>query len=163
MLDSLLDQLARQRGIGDEYVNYRGDPVTITRESKQAILAAMHEYDARRWESMLPPVAVVHPGRIDVRVAVPADSLDRTLEWIITLESGGSRAGRIRAGELGEVERAEVAGRWQTRRALWVPADVPPGYHDLQVALDAGAAARCRLVVAPQTCYEPPVLEAGGS
>lgn len=176
MLDSLLDQLARQRGIGNQYVNYRGDPVTITRESKQAILAAMgcpvddpaaiqaalHEYDARRWESMLPPVAVVHPGRIEVMVAVPADSLEQILEWSITLESGGSRAGRIRAGELGEFERAEVAGRWQTRRALWVPADVPPGYHDLQVALDTGAAARCRLVVAPQTCYEPPVIEAGG-
>jgi hypothetical protein len=86
MLDSLLDQLARQRGIGDEYHNYRGDPVTIARESKQAILAAMgcpvddpdamqaalREYEARRWESMLPPVAVVHPGRIDGMVAVPA-------------------------------------------------------------------------------------------
>ena len=41
MIDALLDQLARQRGIGDAYHNYRGDLVTISRETKTAILAAM--------------------------------------------------------------------------------------------------------------------------
>ena len=41
MLDSLLDQLARQRGIGDAYHNYRGDLLQISRETKTAILAAM--------------------------------------------------------------------------------------------------------------------------
>ena len=41
MLDSLLDQLARQRGIGDAYHNYRGELLHISRETKTAILAAM--------------------------------------------------------------------------------------------------------------------------
>ena len=41
MLDSLLDQLARQRGIGDAYHNYRGELLQISRETKTAILAAM--------------------------------------------------------------------------------------------------------------------------
>ena len=41
MLESLLDQLARQRGIGDAYHNYRGDLLQVSRESKSAILAAM--------------------------------------------------------------------------------------------------------------------------
>ncbi len=41
MLESLLDQLARQRGIGDAYHNYRGDLLQIGRHSKTAILAAM--------------------------------------------------------------------------------------------------------------------------
>ena len=73
MLDSLLDQLARQRGIGDAYHNYRGDLLQISRETKTAILAAMgcsitdsaaierelHEHEARRLRSLLPPVAVV--------------------------------------------------------------------------------------------------------
>ncbi len=41
MLDSLLDQLARQRGIGDAYHNYRGELLHISRDTKTAILAAM--------------------------------------------------------------------------------------------------------------------------
>ncbi|MDH5175047.1 MAG: 4-alpha-glucanotransferase [Gammaproteobacteria bacterium] len=175
MLDSLLDQLARQRGIGDEYENFRCERVAISPESKRAILvamgiavddadamaAALRAYDAQRWQSILPPVAVVHPGRIDVMVAVPADSLDRMLEWHIALEGGGARTGRIRAAELGEAERAEVDGRWQTCRYLWVPRDTPPGYHELTVTLDGGKATTCRLVVAPQACYEPPAILAG--
>jgi 4-alpha-glucanotransferase len=175
MLESLLDQLARQRGLGDDYENFRCERVAIARASKRAILAAMgvpvddagamaaalREYDAQRWQSTLPPVAVVHPGRIDVMVAVPAAALDRMLEWHIALEDGGTRAGRIRAGELGEAERAEVDGRWQTRRYLWVPADTPPGYHELTVALEGGSPATCRLVVAPQACFEPPAIRDG--
>jgi hypothetical protein len=81
MIDSLLDQLARQRGIGDAYHNYRGDRVTISRETKSALLAAMgcpvndataieralQEGEAARWRSLLPPVAVVFPGRRSAR------------------------------------------------------------------------------------------------
>lgn len=175
MLESLLDQLARQRGLGDEYDNFRCERVAISRASKRAILAAMgcpvddeaavqaalRDFDAQRWQSMLPAVAVVHPGRIDVMVAVPARKLDATLEWRIALEGGGTRTGRIRAGDLGEAERAEIDGEWRTRRYLWVPGDIPPGYHELSVALDGGTATSCRLVVAPQTCFEPAVISAG--
>ena len=74
MLDSLIDQLARQRGIGDAYANYRGDPMTVSRESKRAILAAMgcpvddpeaiaralREHEEQRWQAPLPAVVVVY-------------------------------------------------------------------------------------------------------
>ena len=43
MLESLLDQLARQRGIGDAYHNYRGDLMWVSRSTKKAILDAMGE------------------------------------------------------------------------------------------------------------------------
>ena len=76
MLDSLLDRLARQCGIGDAYLNYRGDPMIISQASRKAILAAMgrptedaaeiervlSEIESEKWFALLPPVAVVRPG-----------------------------------------------------------------------------------------------------
>src|SRR5512137_1231608 len=100
MLDSLLDQLARQRGIGDAYHNYRGELLHISRDTKSAILAAMglatsdvaaierelHERETARLRSLLPPVAVVHPHRNGVMIAVPADALERELDWRIAVD-----------------------------------------------------------------------------
>ena len=88
MLDSLLDQLARQRGIGDAYHNYRGELLHISRETKTAILAAMgcatsdaaaierelHERETGRLRSLLSPVAVVHPHRRSVALALLRES-----------------------------------------------------------------------------------------
>ena len=176
MLDSLLDQLARQRGIGDAYHNYRGELLHISRDTKTAILAAMgcstsdaaaierelHELETGRLRSLLPPVAVVHPHRKGVTLAVPADSLERDLDWRVAVEGGEEVRGRGRAADLPELERREVDGRWQTRRELTLPGELPHGYHTLHVALDGGASASCALVVAPLPCHEPGVLHDGG-
>jgi 4-alpha-glucanotransferase len=175
MLDALIDQLARQRGIGEAYANYRGDPMVISRATKKALLAAMgcpvddaaamqqalHEHEVRRWSSVLPPVAVVRPGHFSMTVGVPADALDRQFSWRIDLEDGSQRTGSIRCGDLGEAERAEIDGRWQTRRHLWIPEDLPHGYHTLHVALDGTADEACALIVAPGTCFEPRALQEG--
>ena len=176
MLDSLLDQLARQRGIGDAYHNYRGELLHISRETKTAILAAMgcatsdaaaierelHELETGRLRSLLPPVAVVHPHRNNVTLAVPADSLSREIAWHIATECGTEVSGRVRAGELPEHERREVDGRWLTRRDLLLPGSLPHGYHTLHVALDGGASETCALVGAPLICHEPGILHDGG-
>ena len=176
MLDSLLDQLARQRGIGDAYHNYRGELLHISRETKTAILAAMglstsdaaaierelHERETRRLRSLLPPVAVVHPHRNRVMVAVPGDSLERELAWRVATDGGDEVQGRVRAAELHEHERREVDGRWQTRRELPLPGDLPHGYHTLHVVLDGGTSESCALIVAPLPCHEPRVLHDGG-
>jgi hypothetical protein len=101
MLDSLLDRLARQCGVGDAYLNYRGDPMLISRASRKAILAAMGrpvedaaeiervlgEMESEKWLSMLPPVAVARPGSAGVTIAVGADALEHLLHWRIALES----------------------------------------------------------------------------
>ena len=125
MLDSLLDQLARQRGIGDAYHNYRGELLHISRETKTAILAAMgcatsdaeaiqrelHELETGRLRSLLPPVAVVHPHRNNVTLAVPADSLSREIAWRIATECGTEISGRVCAGELPEADSlTEICG-----------------------------------------------------
>jgi 4-alpha-glucanotransferase len=175
MLDSLLDQLARQRGIGDAYHNYRGELLHISRETKTAILAAMglstsdaaaierelHEHEDGRLRSLLPFVAVVHSHRSHVMIAVPADSLEQELVWRVATDGGHEVQGRARAAELPEHERREVDGHWQTRRELPLPGDLPHGYHTLHVAPAGGKAESCALIVAPLPCYEPGVLHEG--
>jgi 4-alpha-glucanotransferase len=175
MLDSLLDQLARQRGIGDAYHNYRGELLPIGRHTKTAILAAMgyattdahaleHELHAdavRYMGQLLPPVVVLHPRRTSVTVAVPADQLDGSLHWKITLDAGNEVSGEVHAGSMQEHERRELDGRWHTRRELHLPADLPHGYHTLRVSLDCGVTAHSALVVAPQQSFEPRALREG--
>ena len=175
MLYSLLDQLSRQCGIGDAYHNWRGDLMWVSRETKTAILTAMgcptddaaaiesvlHERESARWRALLPPVAVLHLGRFDVTVAVAADELERTLDWCVSLEGGGERRGRVHARELAEQERRELDGRWQTRRALPLPEDLPHGYHSLRVRVEHGACADCALIIAPRGCFEPQVMRDG--
>jgi len=175
MLDSLLDQLARRCGLGDAYHNYRGDQMWISRETKTAILAAMgcptddaaaveralREREAEYWRTLLGPVTVLQPGKFEVAIAVADDDLDRPLDWRVTLQGGGERRGRIRAGELAERERRELDGRWQTRRALVLPEDLAHGYHALHLAIDGGAEVASTLIVAPRGCFEPQVLREG--
>jgi len=175
MLDSLLDQLARQCGIGDAYHNWRGDLMWVSPATKQAILGAMGcpttdpaaiervlaDREAARWRSPLAPVAVVHPGRFAVSLALAADELDRPLEWQVTLEGGGVRRGSVRPAELAELERGELDGRSYSRRALPLPEDLPHGYHGFALSQDGRGIAECALVVAPRGCFEPVALREG--
>jgi 4-alpha-glucanotransferase len=175
MLDSLLDHLARARGIGDAYYDYRGELKAFSPATKTAILAAMGcrvddataierelaELDAERWRTVLPPVAVVRPGRTGVVVALPADVLDRPLEWAVQLADGHAVTGTVCAGDLTECERRDLDGRLLTRRLLVLPENLPHGYHELIVRALDGNDFRCALIAAPGRCYEPATISAG--
>ncbi|HEX6573299.1 MAG TPA: 4-alpha-glucanotransferase, partial [Steroidobacteraceae bacterium] len=175
MLDSLLDQLARARGIGDAYHNYRGELKHFSRETKAAILAAMgcevgdadsarrelERLETARWASLLPPVAIVRHAPRAVAVDVAADALESRLEWHVTLADGTRQGGEVRAGDLQETERHEVAGRTWTRRLLPVRAELPVGRHTLRASLGVDDTAECALIVAPPRCFEPEALHAG--
>ena len=167
MLDSLLDHLARSRGIGDAYHDYRGELRAFSPATKTAILSAMgcnvndvaaiereiRALDAERWRSVLPPVAVLRPGHAGVVLALPADALDQPVAWRIAREDGAELVGEVRASDLGEVERRELDGRWLTRRVLVLPEGLPPGYHSLAVRTADGATGECVLIAAPSRCH----------
>ena len=175
MLDSLLDRLARQCGIGDTYLNYRGEPTSISRGSRKAILAAMgrpvddaaeiervlHQMESEKWLVLLPPVAVVRPGGAGVTIAVGSDALERLLHWRVVLESGGVLRGSLRTGDLAERESIQLGDSWRTRRVLALPDDLPHGYHSLRVVVEGGASAECALIAAPRASFEPQVLRDG--
>jgi 4-alpha-glucanotransferase len=175
MLDSLLDSLARSRGIGDAYYDYRGELKAFSARTKTAILAAMgcnvsdadairreiDELDGARWRALLPPVAVSRPGRSAVVVAIPAQQLEQSLAWTVTAADGSRRSGSARAGDLTEVERRELDGRWLTRRLLVLPEDLSRGYHTLEASGPDGSSGSCLLIVAPGRCFEPAALASG--
>ena len=174
MLDSLLDQLARRRGIGEAYHDYRGELRAFSPTTKTAILAAMGcnvtdadavqreiaRLDAEQWQPRAPGVTVVRPGRCGVVVVVPADSLDEAIDWRVVTNDGGHRDGREVAGQLHELERRDLDGRWLTRRWLPLPADLPAGEHLLQLCMKDGGGDGT-LLVAPARCYEPEALASG--
>jgi 4-alpha-glucanotransferase len=174
MDDALIDRLARSRGIGDAYYDYRGELRHFSQATKAAILAAMGcnvtdaaaieheiaELDAERWRSLLPAVSVIRPGRTGVSIAVSADALGQPVEWRVESDGRASVTGSTIAGELEEFTRREVDGRWVTRRRLVLPEGLPLGEHRLH-AQAGGVSAASVLVLAPSRCYEPAMLSTG--
>jgi len=173
--DALIDQLARARGLGDAYHDYRGELNWFSRETKAAILAAMgcevgdearvrrelETLESQRWTARLPPVAVVRHAPRWVPVNVAADALEQRLAWHVVLADGTRREGEASAADLAETERHEVAGRLWTRRQLPIDEHLPTGRHELRAALGGEALSECALIVAPPRCFEPESLHAG--
>lgn len=174
MLDSLLDELARRRGIGEAYHDYRGEWRRFSARTKTAILAAMGcdvtdveavareiaGLDAERWRTLAPAVTVVRPGHCGTVVVVPDDSLDEAIDWRVIMADGRQIDGRVVAGELSEIERQELDGRWLTRRSLPLPESLPLGRHLLQLGTSLGGGDGV-LLVAPARCHEPQPLVSG--
>jgi len=176
MSDDAIERLTQLHGIGASYYDFRNKPRDISRESKLAVLAAMEidASDARavdaaisqhstvHWMRMLPPVIVVTRGkRATLCVSVPLDLKAASASWSIQTESGELRTGATRLNKLQVSERGATEGRKFERVELVLPQDLPLGYHAVTVTLDTGLSGESRLVVAPDTCYEPAIIQKG--
>ncbi len=174
MLESLLNELARRRGIGEAYHDYRGEWRHFSARTKTAILAAMgcdvgdadgvareiESLDAERWRIRAPSVTVVRPGHSGTHVVVPADALEQVIEWRVIMADGRRIDGRVSAAELPELERQAFDGRLLSRRWLPLPESLPLGQHLLQ--LDGTVVGgEGTLVVAPARCHELQSLVSG--
>ena len=174
MDSSLIDRLARLRGIGEAYHDYRGDLRYFSRETKTAILRAMgapvedpaalaaevSRLEIERWRRLLPPVAAANGTALGVELNVAARDFGATFLWSVNLEQGERRAGAKSTADCPEVWRGEVEGSWITRRRFEVPVTLPPGRHELEVSI-GGVVGHCALLVSPARCYQPPALESG--
>jgi 4-alpha-glucanotransferase len=170
----MVEELARLRGIGDAYHDYRGELRHFSLKTKVHILRAMgcavddptalaadlREAQGARLRRLLPPVACAHGGCAGVDLNVPAREFGASLVWRVNLENGGHFDGVASTAACPEIWRGEVAGSWITRRRLELGLDLPPGHHELEVTL-AHAVTRCALVVSPPECYEPAAMTAG--
>ena len=169
-----IERLARLRGIGDAYHDYRGDLRYFSLKTKTDILRAMgcavddpaalaaelSQLEIAQRRALLPAVATARGPRIGVDLNVAARAFGATLVWAINLEDGSRRHGVISTADCPEVWRGEVEGVWITRRRLNLPEDLPPGYHELEVTL-AGIVTRCSLILSPPGCFEPPAIVNG--
>jgi 4-alpha-glucanotransferase len=174
-LTALIERLARARGIGDAYHSYQGELKHFSLTTKAAILRAMHcrldDADAlreqiRESESTVPAgllgeVVVLRSGARAARVNTPAIEHNALLRWTVRLEQGGEVGGEAHAWDLPERGSHDQDGRWSVLRDLPLPADLPPGYHRLEIDLERAGRESCPLIVAPDKCYEPADIARG--
>jgi 4-alpha-glucanotransferase len=172
---TLIDKMARLRGVGDAYHDYRGDLRYFTVKTKTDILRAMgcsvadpvalaaelSELEISKSRLLLPPVATARGPRIGLDLNVPAREFGSTLLWKVKLDDGTMRDGALSSADCPELWRGEIEGSWVTRRRFELPCELPPGYHELEITL-AGSVSRCALVLSPLECFEPPAIVAGG-
>jgi 4-alpha-glucanotransferase len=172
---ALIERMARLRGIGDAYHDYRGELKYFSVETKHALLRAMgcavdapealaqelRRFEAARERSFLPPVAAARGGRVGIDINVTAREFGSTLTWSVRLEDGSHREGAISTADCREIWRGEVDGSWITRRHLELPLDLPPGYHEMEAKIGGAGAGNCLLIVSPPQCFEPESILAG--
>lgn len=176
-----IDALAELCGIPAHYIDAAGNPVTIEQDYKRNALKAMGvaadnelEIQAsidgilrKQWSPLIPVVHVVHCGDLfTVPVQVDETHRNDSLRGEIILEDSRSIPLAINLSELSEEDRLSVDQQERIRLLCPLPEDLPAGYHQLSVTLSADQAVyqesahkeSCRLIVAPQTCYEPDIL-----
>ena len=172
---NLIERLARLRGIGDAYHDYRGELRYFTLQTKTDLLRAMgcavddlaalaaevSRLTAERARALLPLMAAAQAPRAGVDLNIAARDFGARLSWGVNLESGESRTGVVSTADCPETWRGEIEGSWITRRRLELPLELPPGRHELEVKIGAGTVCRCPLIVSPMQCYEPEAIRRG--
>ncbi|MGL9724072.1 4-alpha-glucanotransferase [Sodalis sp. (in: enterobacteria)] len=150
-----LYQRARRAGIITDYVDAWQRPRSISPETLRLLLDAMPGADAGDSSAPLPPVWVTG-GHRERSLTLPAGIVGA---WTLTEESGKQHHGQTRAAPAVDDEALEPA---TTGRAhlLTLPMGVSDGYHRLTLCVKA-ARWECRVIVAPERCYEPPAIRAG--
>lgn len=172
----LIDELARLRGIGDAYHDYRGELRYFSLETKVDILRAMgcavddpaalaaelRALKSERGRALLPKVVAAQGPRAGVDLNVAARDFGASVHWTVNLENGERRSGAVSSADCPETWRGEVDGSWITRRHLALPVELEPGHHEIEVRIGRGAPRRCPLIVSPQSGYEPQAITQGG-
>jgi 4-alpha-glucanotransferase len=171
---ALVDELARLRGIGEAYYDYRGELKFFSQQTKIGILRAMGcavddpgvltaglaQLQGARDRKLLPWLATAGGPRASIDINVAAREFGAVLVWRLRLEDGSQVNGHISTADCAEVWRGEVGGSWITRRRFDFPFDLPTGYHEFDAKM-AGSADRCALIVSAPKCYEPAAIQAG--
>jgi 4-alpha-glucanotransferase len=171
---ALIERLARLRGIGDAYHDYRGELKQFSLETKIGILRAMGcpvddmaataaliaQSEAVRAKRLLPEFLAVRGARASIELNIGALDFGGMLVWTVSFEDGTHTQGSISSAQCPELWRGEVGGSWITRRRFDLPLELPLGYHSLDVRLGAEQA-RCALISAPTQCFEPAAVADG--
>lgn len=150
-----LYQRAQQAGIIIEYVDAWQRPRRISPETLRLLLAAMPGADACDSSAPLPPVWVTG-GKRKRSLTLP-DVISGA--WTLTEESGRQHHGQTLVKPLAGGEASAPAAERGTHQ-LTLPAGVSDGYHRLTLSA-ADRRWECKVIVAPERCYEPPALRAG--
>jgi 4-alpha-glucanotransferase len=175
--DEALNRAAETWGIQPDYWDIWGRQHFTPPETKRAILKslgvdaetregverALCERAREEWSRLVPPCLVVGqnhaPG--EFTAYLPAEIGDLDARVTVKREDGAAEVYQIALGGLPAAASAEFDGRQFLSKALPLPANLPLGYHDLELRV-GGACASMRLIVAPDRAYLPEGLRAAG-
>jgi len=179
----LLRLLAERAGIAAEYHDIAGTRHVTTDETRRAILAAMNfraadraglieeltAWDNRPWIQGCDPVRIVRfgqdPGSWSLHV--PCESPDDAgvhVHWLMYAENGEKRHEWEEGPGLTVADTRVISGRRFIRLVFALPPDLPLGYYEVKAyaqGASASAQAQFRVIVAPDRCYIPDVLQKG--
>jgi (1->4)-alpha-D-glucan 1-alpha-D-glucosylmutase len=175
MLDNdKLRKLSGLLGINLEYWDIWGNLHAVSQETQASLLAcmgypinspedldsALEDCENRSLLKLVPPVRVHKINqKKSVTVTLPEDMRERQLKWRFQLEGGESFGGIFSAHASEPLEIRRAGGKNYYRYILEIDASAPAGYHDFFISDGGGAEHRCRIIVAPATCYLPDALK----
>jgi 4-alpha-glucanotransferase len=179
----LLRLLAERAGIAADYYDMAGTLHVTTDETRRAILAAMNfrladraaligeltAWDNRNWVQGCDPVRIVRSGQDPGTwsLHVPCESADDALvrvRWRVYAENDEKCHEREEGPGLTVDDSRFIGGRRYIRLTFALPSDLPLGYYEAQVSAQGGSAeveAKFRVIVAPDRCYIPDLLQKG--
>ncbi|HEY9073597.1 MAG TPA: 4-alpha-glucanotransferase, partial [Desulfobaccales bacterium] len=175
--------LGRVCGIAPEYCDNSGSRHPTSLATITALLSAMgvpwQEPEDRRqelvrrrlgaWRRFLEPATILtpaSPGKISGYFLTPTPDLPYPLQLQATLdtEAGPRLTWQEEFQRSATPTSRPVPGGFRHRLELRLPWELPWGYHDLQLRVEAGnlsESGRTRLIVAPERTYIPDCLAAG--
>ncbi len=168
MNTAAIDELARLRGVGEAFHDYRGELQHFSLATKAALLramgvpvddpvaleAALASARRARWQRLVEPTVVSRPQSGGIAVVTRADEDWITLQFEIHVQDGGRHDGAVVIRELAALERQTIDGVLYVRRRLPLPTDLPLGYHRLVVRVGDHAPVETRLIAAPACCFQ---------
>jgi 4-alpha-glucanotransferase len=165
-----LHELANLAAVDTGYWDVKGTYQSASPEGLVAILRALgvaierpdQAADALRghrsalWRRPLEPCAASFGGdAIQLALRVPAAADPGKIRLSVRLDSGEEIDRDAELPDLPVAGGAEVDGESWALRRLELPADLPPGYHEVRVD-GRGLDATCRLLCAPRAAFAPP-------
>ncbi len=169
----VLDRLALAAGIAPEWFEVNGTRHAVQPDTKRALLAAMglavgstgeardslDELAGLRDRRLLPRALAGRSNRpVPLRIAGP-DAPDKPLRLVIRREDGSTDAFSVDVSAMGR----RIATACDGRPVAVIDAVLPPqplGRHEL--VIEGADELRCALTVAPERCFLPDRLAAGG-
>ncbi|WP_270222002.1 4-alpha-glucanotransferase [Kosakonia cowanii] len=139
MQSKRLEQAALTAGISPNYINAHGKPQSISAQTKQRLLDAMHPVPATVSAAPVPAVQVFIHGK-KKRLVVSGKG---QYQWQLTTEAGKTYQGEVSGGD-----------------DLPLPGGLALGYHSLTLT-QKKQQWTCRVIIAPARCYEPQALRDG--
>jgi (1->4)-alpha-D-glucan 1-alpha-D-glucosylmutase len=164
-------------GIALDYYDIRGQRHEPGIDVKRSLLAALRlpvdsdddirrrlrQVQSRKWPLGVAPAVVRRQSDLPIRLTLTLDSsqIDSAITWELNEEAGQHRHGEWKINAADAVDESDVDGTRLMRFEVTLPGLTDIGYHHLVFKASDGAEAQTTLIVAPETCYQPPELADG--